>query len=60
MQSNAKVGDAEVTLPVSLRDWFAGMAMQSWLANSYIPPLPDKMGLISYEYADGMLKARNQ
>lgn len=52
---------------VSLRDWFAGMAMQGWLS-SYAPELthPAKVetafdvAVDSYAMADAMLAARNQ
>jgi len=59
-QSNALVEREEVRFPVSLRDWFAGMALQAVLhdycdSNSKYAELATKE---CYLFADAMLKAR--
>jgi hypothetical protein len=47
---------------MSLRDWFAGMAMQGELANQTYPDGEwvkfNRLASISYEIADAMLAAR--
>lgn len=48
---------------MSLRDWFAGMALQGHLASYAGPectsPKPERAAQECYAYADAMLKARN-
>lgn len=53
-------GDWLEPQPNDLRDWFAGMALQGWLAGdepekrSY----PQEAAYEAYQYADAMLAAR--
>lgn len=49
-------GDIQSTSGMTIRDWFAGMAMQAYIAHK-----PSKTGLnaaMAYAQADEMLKAR--
>ena len=44
---------------MELRDWFAGLAMQSMLSeNSGVRYTTDELVYFSYEVADAMMKAR--
>lgn len=43
--------------PMSLRDWFAGMALQGILAGEHLDTLENMVGW-AYKYAEAMLKAR--
>ena len=45
---------------MSLRDWFAGLAMQGMLADSRFEGLLDKTSEIAYDFADAMLKERDK
>lgn len=45
---------------MSLRDWFAGMAMQGFLADSNCTAVPERLSAVSYAMAEAMLKAREQ
>ena len=48
---------------MSLRDWFAGMALQGLLACPYDAPWKEdsqKVSTSAYEMADAMLKQREQ
>lgn len=62
--------DRENQQGMTLRDWFAGMALQGILANNLIDPSPDRnctqdplecdvAAEWAYEMADAMLKARS-
>lgn len=43
---------------MSLRDWFAGMAMQGSLSGRECALDAQMVGMASYAFADAMLKAR--
>ena len=54
---------------MSLRDWFAGMAMQAWLTNNqavevlrdkYGDQLPQAVAVVAYEQADALLTIKEQ
>ena len=45
---------------MSLRDWFAGMAMQGLLANPNKDYAPNGVSAEAYDYADAMLEQRNK
>ncbi len=45
---------------MSLRDWFAGQAMQGMLANPYLAGTKDDVARHSYGFADAMIKAREE
>ena len=58
---NGYDAEDEFTEGMSLRDWFAGMALQGILSNSEIDGNrfdPDKMAEWSYQTADAMIEAR--
>jgi hypothetical protein len=50
----------EIRLPVSLRDYFAGLAMQGMLSNSAFDTIEGMMhvSVVAYMMADAMMKAR--
>lgn len=67
--SEARSNDTVIaTFPVDLRDWFAGLAMQGWLASygneSMHPAIIeggcDDIARDAYQIADAMLKAREE
>jgi hypothetical protein len=43
---------------MSLRDWFAGMAMQGFLANGYVAEKWAHIASDAYSLADAMITAR--
>lgn len=45
---------------MSLRDWFAGQALSGLLADPQVDGMPLPTARVCYEYADAMLKAREQ
>lgn len=47
---------------MSLRDWFAGMALQGMLASPDTSPIhgSDALARFAYQYADAMLRIRNE
>ena len=45
----------EIQLPVSLRDWFAGLAMEGIV---YEGVTPEQTAKAAYQMADAMIKAR--
>jgi hypothetical protein len=52
---------------MSLRDWFAGMALQGWMANNNLGPihpaeneLHDYIARQSYAIAEAMIKVRGK
>jgi len=47
---------------MSLRDWFAGMALQGIMAGKEFRPKlgPDELAIVCYETADAMLAERNK
>lgn len=60
--NEANVND---TMGMSLRDWYAGMALQGLLTiishpHSTETPCADKLSKKSYEYADAMIEARGK
>lgn len=66
MQNNEKDGGDGVKLPVSLRDWFAGQILPAVFA-AFNPKtgvdareLGHMICATAYEFADGMLKARER
>ena len=44
---------------MTLRDWFAGMALQGMLSDSAVRDIPEGFAATAYELADAMLEARN-
>jgi hypothetical protein len=44
---------------MELRDWFAGMALQGYLATNDSDLRSDSVSQKAYEYADAMLAARS-
>jgi uncharacterized protein YodC (DUF2158 family) len=72
MSNKPKIDDGGPAFPVSqfstehgmtLRDWFAGMALQGILAHPGIEPDDanrNGSSELAYEFADAMLKARTQ
>lgn len=55
-----KESQKEIRFPVSLRDWFSGMALQGYLANP--TQWPSEKELIAewcYKMADTMMEARD-
>jgi hypothetical protein len=47
------------SLGLSVRDWFAGMAMQGLLIDGPLPA-PDRVASVAYTMADAMLRARTR
>jgi len=47
---------------ISLRDWFAGMALQAWITSfgDDSRPVPDSSAKLAYEMADAMLAERGK
>lgn len=45
---------------MSLRDWFAGMALRAIIQAWDKQPAPDSAAKSAYEYADAMLAAREE
>ena len=45
---------------MSLRDWFAGMALQGWLANPTLKGTVEGYTKDAYVYADSMLTQREK
>jgi hypothetical protein len=45
---------------MSLRDWFAGKALQGLIANGKLPVDKRAVAQVAHEYADAMLRFRNQ
>lgn len=43
---------------MSLRDWFAGMALQGLLAHGFESMRRNEVTQVAYEYADAMLEGR--
>lgn len=43
---------------MSLRDWFAGMALSGWIASVTVPPDANRAAEACYQYADAMLAER--
>lgn len=58
---NHKSGQWETVMGMSLRDYFAAKAMQSYIATAGFSCLPNDSEIANYAYAsaDAMLKARN-
>ena len=60
-----KAADGGPAFPVltsngmSLRDWFAGVALQGLIANAGALPTDD-LSFAAYDYADAMLKERSK
>ena len=48
------------TLNVSLRDWFAGMAMQGLASDSELNAPASEFAKTAYEMADAMLQTRKE
>ena len=61
-QAEAWIGEGSpnplVIIPVSIRDWFAGMALQGWLANPTLKGSVEGYAIDAYKYADAMLTQR--
>ncbi len=57
------LGEGDIRLGMSLRDWFAGQALNGYLASWETNNAPDfyetdHVAKTAYTYADAMLKAR--
>lgn len=52
----------DLIAPKFLRDWFAGMAMQSLVIQKYVQNEAgrDEVATIAYDVADAMIKARKK
>ena len=57
------LGDKGEVVPVgglSIRDWFAGMALQGLLANNETSYTPKQNAEEAYSFADAMIAARKE
>jgi hypothetical protein len=45
---------------LSMRDWYAGMAVQGLLSDSGVQGTPDEFAQRAFEVADAMIKRREQ
>jgi hypothetical protein len=59
LEENSKLRE-DIREGISLRDHFAGLAMQGFLAADYNDWDYEKLALTSYEQADAMLKERDK